>query len=272
MDALSYILIGILQGILEWLPVSSKGIEALIMVKFFDKTLSEALVLALWLHIGTLLAALVYYRREILEILKNLKNYIKNPAQDTVANRLTSFMITTTLLTGFIGTPLLLFGLDKFNFAGNAAMLLIAFFLILTGIFQWTAKKKKKNTEKELMFKDSIFLGIAQGFTAIPGLSRSGTTVSTLLFRGYSSREALRISFLVSIPAVFGVEILLGLLKSSTFDVLIIPGIIASFIFGLLTINSLVKLAEKINFSYFCSGFGLIIIVYVLISSSYNIT
>lgn len=271
MDALSYILIGILQGILEWLPVSSKGVEALIMVKFFDKTLSEALVLALWLHIGTLLAAIVYYRREILEILKNLKNYIKNPAQDTEANRLTSFVIVTTLLTGLIGTPLLLFGLDKFNFAGNAAMLLIAFFLILTGIFQWTAKKKK-NTEKELILKDSIYLGIAQGFTAIPGLSRSGTTVSTLMFRGYSAREALRISFLVSIPAVLGVEVLLGLLKSSTFDVLIIPGIIASFIFGLLTINSLVKLAEKVNFSYFCSGFGLIIILYVIISSSYNIS
>jgi undecaprenyl-diphosphatase len=102
-------------------------------------------------------------------------------------------------------------------------------------------------------------------------LSRSGTTVSTLLFRGYSTREALRISFLVSIPAVLGVEILLGLLKNSTFDILIIPGIIASFIFGLLTINSLVKLAERINFSYFCSGFGLIIILYVIISSSYNI-
>ena len=270
MNALSYILFGILQGILEWLPVSSKGVEALIMVKFFDKTLSEALVLALWLHIGTLLAALVYYRKEILEILKNLKNYLKNPAIDTEANRLTSFIITTTLLTGLIGTPLLLFGLDKFNFVGNAAMLLIAFFLVLTGIFQWTAKKKK-NTEKELMFKDSIYLGIAQGFTAIPGLSRSGTTVSTLMFRGYSAREALRISFLVSIPAVLGVEILLGLLKTRTFDILIIPGIIASFIFGLLTINSLVKLAEKINFGYFCTGFGIIIILFVIISSLYNI-
>ncbi|MBU4076640.1 MAG: undecaprenyl-diphosphate phosphatase [Euryarchaeota archaeon] len=199
MDALSYILIGILQGILEWLPVSSKGVEALIMVKFFNKTLSEALVLALWMHTGTLLAALVYYRIEILEILKNLKNYIKNPA------------------------------------------------------------------------KDSIYLGIAQGFTAIPGLSRSGTTISTLMFRGYSAREALRVSFLVSIPAVFGVEVLLGLLKTSTFDILMIPGIIASFIFGLLTINSLVKLAEKINFGYFCSGFGFIIILFVIISSLYNI-
>lgn len=270
MDALSYILIGVLQGILEWLPVSSKGVEALIMIKFFNKTLSEALVLALWLHIGTLLAAMVYYKIEILDILKNLNNYIKNPAGDTQTNTLTSFIIITTLLTGLIGTPLLLFGLDKFNFAGNAAMLLIAFFLVLTGIFQWTAKKKK-NTNKELVFKDSIYMGIAQGLTAIPGMSRSGTTVSTLLFRGYSAREALRVSFLVSIPAVLGVEVLLGLLKTHTFDVLIIPGIIASFIFGLLTIASLVKLAEKINFSYFCSGFGLIIILFVIISSFYNI-
>ena len=270
MDVLSYILFGILQGILEWLPVSSKGVEALLMVKFFNKTLSEALVLALWLHIGTLMAAMVYYKIEILEILKNLKNYVKNPAEDTQVSRLTSFVIMATLLTGLIGTPLLLFGLDKFNFAGNAAMLLIAFFLVLTGIFQWTAKKKK-NTEKDLIFKDSIYLGIAQGFTAIPGLSRSGTTVSTLMFRGYSAREALRISFFVSIPAVLGVEVLLGLLKTSTFDILIIPGIIASFIFGLLTINSLVKLAEKINFGYFCSGFGIIIILYVIISSTYNI-
>ncbi len=270
MNALGYILIGILQGILEWLPVSSKGVEALIMVKFFNKTLSEALVLALWLHIGTLLAAMVYYKIEILEILKNLKNYVKNPAEDTDVSRLTSFVIVVTLLTGLIGTPLLLFGLDKLNFAGDAAMLIIAFFLILTGIFQWTAKKKI-NTEKELRLKDSIYLGIAQGFTAIPGLSRSGTTVSTLMFRGYSAQEALRISFLVSIPAVLGVEVLLGLLKTHTFDILIIPGIIASFIFGLLTIKSLIKVAEKINFGYFCSGFGLIIILFVIISSYYNI-
>ncbi|VVB52414.1 Uncharacterised protein [uncultured archaeon] len=75
------------------------------MVKFYNKTLSEALVLALWLHIGTLLA-------------------------------LTSFIIITTLLTGLIGTPLLLFGLDKFNFVGNAAMLLIAFFLILPRVLR----------------------------------------------------------------------------------------------------------------------------------------
>src|SRR5574341_588543 len=270
MDAISYILIGILQGILEWLPVSSKGIEALILVKFYNKSLSEALVLALWMHVGTLLAVLVYYRMEIYDILNNFKNYLKNPAKDTEANKLTSFIIITTLLTGLIGTPLLLFGLDKFNFAGNAAMLLIAFFLVLTGIFQWTAKKKK-NTEKELMFKDSIYLGIAQGFTAIPGLSRSGTTVSTLLFRGYSAREALRVSFLVSIPAVLGVEVLLGLLKTRTFDILIIPGIIASFVFGLLTIRSLVKLAENINFGYFCSGFGIIIILFIIVSSFYNI-
>jgi len=270
MDALSYILIGIFQGILEWLPVSSKGVESLIMVKFFNKNLSEALVIALWMHIGTLMAALVYYKKEILEIVKNLKNYVKNPAEDTQVSRLTSFVIMATLLTGLIGTPLLLFGLDKFNFAGNAAMLLIAFFLVFTGIFQWTAKKRK-NAEKELIFKDSIYLGIAQGLTAIPGLSRSGTTVSTLMFRGYSAGEALRVSFLVSIPAVLGVEVLLGLLKGSTFDILIIPGIIASFIFGLLTINSLVKLAEKINFGYFCTGFGIIIILFVIISSLYNI-
>jgi undecaprenyl-diphosphatase len=270
MNVLSYILIGILQGILEWLPVSSKGVEALLMVKFFNKTLSEALVLALWMHIGTLMAAMVYYKIEIIEIVKNLKNYIKSPAEDTQANTLTSFIVTTTLLTGLIGTPLLLLGLDKFNFAGNAAMLLIAFFLILTGIFQWTAKKKK-NIGKEIAIKDSIYLGIAQGLTAVPGLSRSGTTVSTLLFRGYSAKEALRVSFLVSIPAVLGVEVLLGLLKTHTFDVLIIPGIIASFIFGLLTIRSLIKLAEKINFGYFCSGFGFIVILFVIISSLYNI-
>jgi undecaprenyl-diphosphatase len=270
MNTLNYILIGILQGLLEWLPVSSKGVEALLMVKFFNKTLSEALVIALWMHIGTLMAAVVYYKIEFLEVVKNLKKYVKNPAEDIQVSRLTSFVIIVTLLTGFIGIPILLLGLDKLNFAGNAAMLIIAIFLILTGILQLTAKKNK-NTEKGLNLKDSIYLGIAQGFTAIPGLSRSGTTVSTLMFRGYSAREALRISFLVSIPAVFGVEVLLGLLKNHTFDILIIPGIIASFIFGLMTIKSLIKLAEKINFGYFCSGFGFIIIIYVIISSFYNI-
>ena len=270
MDSLSFILIGIMQGILEWLPVSSKGVLALIMVKFFNKTLSEGLVIALWMHVGTLVAATVYYKKELFEILNNLKIYIKNPTENTETNKLTSFIIITTLLTGLIGTPLLLFGLDKLNFAGNAAMLVIAFFLILVGLFQWAARKNK-NTGKELAIKDSIYLGISQGITAIPGLSRSGTTVSTLLFRGYSSRESLRFSFLVSIPAVLGVEVLIGLLKAKTFDILIIPGIIASFVFGLLTIKSLIKLSEKINFGYFCVGFGVIIALFVLLSIFFNI-
>ncbi len=75
----------------------------------------------------------------------------------------------------------------------------------------------------------------------------------------------------MSIPAVLGVEVLLGLLKTHTFDILIIPGIIASFIFGLLTIKSLIKVAEKINFGYFCFGFGIVIILFVIISSLFNI-
>ncbi len=270
MDTLSFILLGILQGILEWLPVSSKGVEALIMVKFFNKSLSEALVLALWLHIGTLLAVLVYYKTEVLEILKNLINYIKNPAKNTEANKLTSFIITTTLLTGLIGVPLFLFGLEQFYFTGNSAMLIIAIFLILVGIFQ-RAANRKKNSDRQLAIKDAILLGIAQGLTFIPGLSRSGTTVSTLLFKGYSAREALKLSFLVSVPAIFGVEVLLALIKTSTFDIIIIPGIIASFIFGLITIKSLIKLAEKINFGYFCIGFGFIIILMVILSMVYNV-
>jgi len=258
MNFLEPALLGIVQGVAEWLPISSEGISSLMLMNFFGKSLSESVFLSLWLHTGTLLAALFYFRKEVFCIIKNLPSY--KPKDTFGYNRLTSFLIVSTLLAGLIGAPLLFLGLGKINFSLNVAMALIGLFLIVTGLLQMFSKKTK-GLRKEIKVRDSIPLGLVQGFSVLPGLSRSGLTTSVLLFQKYEAREALRLSFLMSIPAVLGAEVGLALLRKVTLDLYSAIAIATSFIFGLLTIKALMKLAEKINFGWFCVMLGLLAVM-----------
>ncbi len=250
MNFLEPALLGIVQGIAEWLPVSSEGISSIIMMSLFGKTLSEAVFLSIWLHTGTLLAAIVYFRRDLVGIVKNLTKY--RPGKNRGYNGLTTFLVVSTALTGIIGAPLLFFGLEKIN-SLDFAMALIGFFLIVTGILQ----KIRGGGTRKLDARDSVLAGVVQAFSVLPGLSRSGLTTSALLFMKYDAREALRLSFLMSVPAVLAAEIGLGLLGKVSLDLYGLVAIFFSFVFGLATIKVLMKFAEKINFGWFCIFLGL---------------
>ncbi|MCK5474204.1 MAG: undecaprenyl-diphosphate phosphatase [Candidatus Aenigmarchaeota archaeon] len=253
----SYAVLGIVQGILEWLPVSSEGINSLILVNFFGSTLAEAITLSVFLHIGTLLAAIFYFRKELVLILKNLPEYFLKPKEflGTEENRLITFLIVATFFTGIVGFPLILFSLEQFEFSGKTATAVIGLLLIITGVIQKKAEKKE-TLEKSIGLKDSIIVGVAQGFSALPGLSRSGITTSVLLFRKYNAKDALRLSFLMSIPAVFAAELGLGLMGGVSFTADVLVAIFFAFVFGVATIDALMKLAEKIKFSKFCIILG----------------
>ena len=132
MNIIEPILLGIVQGVTEWLPVSSEGISSIVLVNFFGKSLEEAVFLSIWLHTGTLFAALVYFRKEIVGIIKNLPKYKAKSMEGY--NGLTTFLIVSTSLTGVIGAPLLLMGLVKIDFSLNFAMAFIGLLLIVTGL------------------------------------------------------------------------------------------------------------------------------------------
>ena len=117
MNLIEPILLGIIQGVTEWLPVSSEGISSLVMMNFFGKSLSESVFLSIWLHTGTLLAALIYFRKDVWNLVKNLPKY---SFRGNEYNDLTTFLIISTLFTGLVGAPLLLLGLEKIEISLNS--------------------------------------------------------------------------------------------------------------------------------------------------------
>lgn len=263
LTTLQYIILGIIQGITEWLPISSSGILALVMSNFFEITDIEFLIRsALLLHLGTFFAALTYFRKDVWNLTKSLFNY-KNSDRET--KLILKFLVITTLITGVLGIFILkaLISIDL-ELTGKAISFFIGFLLLITGIFQIKTRNKGLRRETNLKNKDALLLGVMQGVSALPGLSRSGITISTLLLRKFDDTSALRLSFLMSLPVVLLGNIFLNL-RDFSFTGTAIYGILAAFVFGLLTISALMKLSRKINFGWFVLIFAVLMMLSVVV-------
>lgn len=254
-----HILLGIIQGIAEWLPVSSEGILILIQTHIFiheDAQLMDNVRLALFLHFGTFLAALIYFRHEIPMLLKTLFQYNTQPSR---YQKLIVFLSLSTLISGTLGL-LLLKGLANAtaHLEGATHLItgLIGCLLIGTGFLELNAAQNHgKRQIDHLTLKDGFLLGLTQACAALPGFSRSGLTVSALLLLKFDKACALRLSFLMSLPIVLAGNILLNADKFQ-FSFEALSGLAGAFIFGLATIHLLLNVAQKINFGFFMCGFG----------------
>ncbi|MEA1985418.1 MAG: undecaprenyl-diphosphate phosphatase [Euryarchaeota archaeon] len=258
------IILGIVQGIAEWLPISSEGMTSLVMVNVFDMTLSEAIPFAIWLHIGTLLSATIYLRHEVMGILRELPDYVQSFSSGSSHDATITFLIISTVLTGIVGFPLMQFATGFTDFSGALATAFIGVLLIATGILQKVVSNGSiKKTLPQL--SDSFIVGVAQGFAALPGVSRSGITVSALLLRKYEASEAIKLSFLMSIPTVLVAEVGIGLMGLVTVDRYAVVALFFAFVFGLLTIDMFLKVAERMDFSNFCIALGFLSILALLL-------
>ena len=263
---LEAIVTGIIQGIAEWLPISSEGLLVLVKVKFFNCSDSIDLIIrnVLLLHFGTFLAALVYFHRYIWSLLKASFNYRK---AELAKKQVIKFLIIATLISGFFGYLLLEFFVKidlGSETAGRTLTLLIGFLLLITAALQFKAPGGGYKKSRDLKTKDSVLLGLAQALAPLPGLSRSGLTVSALLLRKFDKTTALRLSFVMSLPIVLAGNILLNLNKL-VISAEALVGLLCSFIFGLATISLLIKAARNINFGYFVLIFGVLTIISVFI-------
>lgn len=245
---LKYIILGIIQGITEFLPISSSG-HLVIIGKLLGLT-HEQLALSVILHLGTGFALVIFFSKDLGRILRDF--------------RLLSLLFITTIITVIIG----FLGKDFFEnlFTSTTP---VAFALLATGIMLIFTKKFMAGTRSNLNFKDAAILGVTQSIAIIPGISRSGTTISTLLFRGIDRENSFYFAFLAAIPIIFGAA--LFEIKKVNFALKAEPialavGFLASFFTGLLSLWMLklvMRKAKLYYFGYYCIIVAIITLFFI---------
>jgi len=242
------IIAGILQGILEWLPISSEGNLLIFLNGLLGLEATDTLLFVIFLHLGTGLSALFYFRREIVLIIL---------ARDRETKLTLYRLILITLITGIIGFPIFYF-LSISPYLGEILLGITGLALIITGLMQKNRGSKGHKKLQELNWSETIGLGIVQGLAIIPGFSRSGATTSFLLFRNFKGEDAIRFSFLMSIPASFAAVFGMLLINNYTITIEAVISLLSTIIVGYFTIDLLIKVAEKISFWQICLVLGII--------------
>jgi len=230
---IKYILLGIVQGLTEFLPVSSSG--HLVLLQKVLGISAHQVAISVILHLGTLLAVVIFFWKDILNLLKNLKLLILS--------------LIVVIITGTIGV----LGKDFFEGLFSSPRL-VGFAWIFTGLVLISTKSITQLDRDKLNFKDALILGLSQGLAIIPGISRSGITISTLFFRRINRSLAFTFSFLVSIPIILGAAILeakeiQAIPKSEMIS--LAAGFSFSFIAGLVALLFLKRVINQAKFYYF---------------------
>ena len=247
-------MLGALQGVFEWLPVSSEGVVSASYSYFFDKSFDEAVQFALWLHIGTVPSVLVVFRRDVMRILKEVGGLRGRPSP------LLTFLIVATLVSAPIGMGLLL-GLEELSQTfGASAMVVVGALMLITGYTQLRRTDTGTRGDEDLSVTDAVLAGVAQGFAVLPGLSRSGSTIAVLLARRIDRRRALALSFLMGVPASLGAALWAGVSDSFVWsgEVFVAAGV--AFVVGLVVIRLFLAVADRVNLGAFVILFGLVVL------------
>lgn len=256
-DLVVAVIAGIVQGVVEWLPISSQGNLAAVLTAVGTDP-EVAVQLALFLQVGTSLSAATYYREEIETVLRGLPDWRPDAAYDS-QNALTSYVAVATVLTGVVGIPLYIFAVDLAGeLTGGAFIAVIGVLLVLTGGLQLVSEARG-GTRSQPTLVDSVLVGAAQGVAILPGISRSGVTTSALLVRHYDPPEAFRLSFVLSIPAAVGAAVLTVTESGGLPGIDPTPAAVALLVsaaVGYLTIDALVRIVDRIQFWLVCFGLG----------------
>lgn len=259
MDSLDAVILGIIQGLTEFLPVSSSGHLELGKALLGDTSIpEESLLVTVVLHFATALSTIVIFRKDVWDIIRGLFQFRWNESSKFSLKILIS-MIPAGLVGFFFEAQL-----ESF-FGGNIA--LVGAMLLVTALLLWLADKAK-NTNKQVSYQNAFVIGIAQAIAMLPGISRSGATISTSVLLGNDKDKAARFSFLMVVPLIIGKiakDILSGDLSSETANVTSLGiGFAAAFISGLFACSWMLKLVRKSKLSWFaiyCVIVGVLAIV-----------
>ena len=261
------ILLGIVQGVSEWLPISSKTQVLLASSYLLHLDYQQAYTFGLFMEIGTVLAAVIYFRSYLLDLIKVLVG-----SKDPIKRKLFVYVLVVTMVTGIIGVPFYLIADSIAGISIGIPMLVIGLVLIADALFiRYSRKNRETKLPRkfaDLRLRDYLIVGIAQGIAALPGVSRSGITVSSMLLLDVEPDEAFKLSFLVGIfasAAAFALTVLVsGVNVSAALSGIGLSGlavaIITATILSLFLIDYLIKVASKSKIVYLTAALGIIAI------------
>jgi len=260
LETFDAIVLGIIQGLTEFLPVSSSGHLELGKAILGDESVpEESLLFTVVLHFATALSTIVVFRKDVAEILKGLFQFKWNEETQFSLKILLS-MVPAVLIGLFLEEQLEAF------FGGNIQF--VGFMLLITAVLLYFADKAK-NTTKNVSYNNAFVIGVSQAIAMLPGISRSGATISTSVLLGVDKTKAARFSFLMVVPLIFGKigkDLVSGDLSfESNQTVAMAAGFIAAFVAGLAACTWMIQLVKKSKLSYFaiyCLIVGLIAIGY----------
>ncbi|MFN3135787.1 MAG: undecaprenyl-diphosphate phosphatase [Candidatus Kryptonium sp.] len=269
MNYLESLVLSILQGLTEFLPISSSG--HLVLAEHLLGIKKSGIEFEVFVHFGTMLSVLVIFWKDISTILTSFFAKIFKVSElrtNFKADRnfkLAVLIIWASIPAGVIG---ILFE-DKIETAFQNPKLTSAF-LMVTGLILISTRFAKNNPEKDFNFASSFLVGVAQAFAILPGISRSGSTISAGMLVGIDGIKSAKFSFLLSLPAIFGATILKTkeILEFSLFEKvpLLLFSALISFITGYIAIKFLLKVISRGNFSLFacyCLTIGLIGLIFL---------
>lgn len=262
------IVLGIVQGISEWLPISSKTQVLLASTYLMHISFQQAYTFGLFMEIGTVIAAIIYFRNEVLSLLRVLIG-----RGSAAEKRLFIYVLVATVVTGLIGTPLYLIADKITGVSVGIPMIILGLILIVDALIIAYSRGKsaaKANRRKfhDLKIKDYVLIGIAQGLAALPGISRSGITTSTMLLMDVEPDEAFRLSFLIGIfaaVAAFSLTLIVShanvsIVLTSLGAIGLVVAILTATVISLFLIDFLIKTAGKSKIVYLIAALGIIAI------------
>lgn len=251
MDILQSFLLGLIQGLTEFLPISSSGHLAL--GRFFLGADTEVgITFEVVVHFGTLCSIVIYYKKELADLIKAGFGFLGAPSQkkDDPQVKIILFILVSMI-------PALIVGFTLKDYVEEIFMtpVLVCGMLIVTGFILFMTKFAKV-TEGEVTLRKSFLIGIAQAFAMIPGISRSGSTISTALYLGIKREEAANFSFLMVIPVIAGAMLLqikemIEIGVSDAQIISLVVGFLTSFISGYYALKYLIIILKKKGFHYF---------------------
>jgi len=264
MEIIKAIILGIIQGLTEFLPVSSSGHLELGKAILGDTSVGEeSLIFTVVLHFATALSTVVIFRKDIIELLKGILQFKWNEETQF------AFKIGISMIPAvFIG---LFFEEELEQFFGSSIMF-VGFMLLITGVLLFLADKAK-NTVKKVSILNAGIIGVSQAIAMLPGISRSGATIATSVLLGVDKTKAARFSFLMVVPLIFGKiakDVLSGDLSYESNQIVpLSAGFIAAFVSGLFACTwmiSIVKKSKLSYFAYYCFAVGFLAIIYTLLN------